>query len=135
MDDKKEPDLTEGTEPPEKPSTITEGVSNLVGSVTHLVKEVASTVTDHLKTPAEVSNRLQTANPPVDENYEAPPMTADELAEHAAADNQPGETVPVATPMGIEVIGTPDPSPSQLVDPELKKPRAKTQGSLQVDHH
>src|SRR5262245_47780535 len=120
--DEKDPTATEGTEERKKPSTIAEGVGNLVESVTHLVKETASVVVDHIKSPGAVSKRVETAVPPVEENYDAPAMTADGLADHAAADNQPGEAVPVATPMGIEVIGTPDPPPFQ---PKPKKPRAK----------
>jgi hypothetical protein len=121
MDGEKDHTPTEGTEEREKPSTIAEGVGNLVESVTHLVKETASVVVDHIRSPAAVSNRVETAVPKVEENYDAPPMTADELAAHAAADHQPSKTTPRATPMGIEVIGTPD-APQPLVE---KKPRSK----------
>jgi hypothetical protein len=73
----------------EKPSSISEGVNNLVGSIKTLVTDATSVITDHIKSPAEVSNRVETAVPPVEENYDAPPMTADEIAQHAAADTQP----------------------------------------------
>jgi hypothetical protein len=122
MDGEKDHTRTEGTEERKKPSTIAEGVGNLVESVTHLVKETASVVVDHIKSPAAVSNRVETAVPKVEENYDAPPMTADELAAHAAADHQPSEAAPRATPMGIEVIGTSD-APHPLAEP--KKPRSK----------
>lgn len=125
MDDEKEHTPSAGAKERAKPSTITEGVGNLVQSVSHLVKETASVVTGHLKSPAAVSKRIETAVPEIEENYDAPPMTADELAEHAAADNQPGEMVPAAIPIGIEVIGTPDPSPPHLFDAAPKKLRAK----------
>lgn len=124
MDGEKDHTRTEGTEGRKKPSTIAEGVGNLVESVTHLVKETASVVVDHMKSPAAVSNRVETAIPKVEENYDAPPMTADELAAHAAADNQPGETAPGATPMGIEVIGTPDP-PQPLAEPNKPRPKRR----------
>ena len=67
-------------DPPEKPSSITEGVSNLIGSIAVTVKDAASVITDHIKSPAEVSNRVETAVPPVEENLDARPMTADEIA-------------------------------------------------------
>jgi hypothetical protein len=93
MDDGKQaepqPDIEAADEPGNKPNSIGEGVSNLVGSITNLVKEAASVVVDAAKPSALVSNRVETAVPPVEENYDAPPMTADELAEHAAADTQP----------------------------------------------
>jgi hypothetical protein len=93
MDDGKQaepqPDIEAADEPGNKPDSIAEGVSNLVGSITNLVKEAATVVVDAAKPSPSVSNRVETAVPPVEENYDAPPMTADELAEHAAADTQP----------------------------------------------
>ena len=89
MDDGKQAEPPPDTDASEKPSSITEGVSNLVGSITTLVKDAASVVVDVAKSPPSVSNRVETAVPPVEENYDAPPITADELAEHAAADTQP----------------------------------------------
>jgi hypothetical protein len=52
------------------------------------VKDIASSVTEAIKT-APPSERVETAVPPVEENFDAPPMTAEELAHHAAADTQP----------------------------------------------
>ena len=49
------------------------------------VKEVASSVTEVI-TSAPPSQRAEAAPP--EENFDAPPMTADELAQHAAADTQ-----------------------------------------------
>ena len=89
MDDGKQAEPPPDTDASEKPSSITEGVGNLVGSITTLVKDAASVVVDVAKSPPSVSNRVEIAIPPVEENYDAPPMTADELAEHAAADTQP----------------------------------------------
>jgi hypothetical protein len=89
MDDEKQVKPHPENDPPEKPSSITEGVSNLIGSIAVTVKDAASVITDHIKSPAEVSNRVETAVPPVEENLDARPMTADEIAENAAADVQP----------------------------------------------
>ena len=89
MDDGKRAEPQPDTDASEKPSSIGEGVSNLVGSITTLVKDAASVVVDVAKSPASVANRVETAVPPVEENYDAPSMSADELAEHAAADTQP----------------------------------------------
>lgn len=89
MDDEKQVEPHTETDRPDKPDSIGEGVSNLVGSITTLVKDAASVVVDVAKSPASVSDRVETAVPPVEENYDAPPTTADELAEHAAADTQP----------------------------------------------
>jgi len=89
MDDEKQVEPHTETDRPAKPGSIGEGVSNLVGSITTLVKDAASVVVDVAKSPASVSNRVETAVPPVEENYDAAPMNADELAEHAAADIQP----------------------------------------------
>lgn len=128
MDDKKEADPTEAREPPDKPSTIAEGVSNLVGSATHLVKETASVIVDHIKTPTEVSSRVETDAPPVEENSDAPPMTADELAEQAAADNQPvkpNETVVMVPAMDPGLTGTLGMPPAYVVAPEPRKSRPK----------
>ena len=89
MDDEKQVEPHTGTDRPAKPGSIGEGVSNLVGSITTLVKDAASVVVDVAKSPASVSDRVETAVPPVEESYDAPPMTPDELAGHAAADTQP----------------------------------------------
>jgi hypothetical protein len=89
MDNEKQVKPHPENDPPEKPSSITEGVSNLIGSIAVTVKDAASVITDHIKSPAEVSNRVETAVPPVEENLDARPMTADEIAENAAADVQP----------------------------------------------
>ena len=51
------------------------------------VKDIASSVTEAVKS-APPSARTETAIP-VEENLDAPPMTAEELAQHAAADTQP----------------------------------------------
>jgi hypothetical protein len=91
MDDEKEARVAEA-EPPEKPS-ITAGVTSLIGatvsSITESVKDVASSITAHIMSPSAVSNRVETAHPPVEENFDAPPMTAEEIAKHAAAETQP----------------------------------------------
>ena len=92
MDNEKQVKPHPENDPPEKPSSITEGVSNLIGSIAVTVKDAASAITDHIKSPAEVSNRVETAVPPVEENLDARPMTADEIAENAAADVQPVAT-------------------------------------------
>jgi hypothetical protein len=89
MDDGKQAEPQPDTDAQEKPSSIGEGVNNLVGSIKTLVTDATSVITDHIKSPAEVSNRVETAVPPVEENYDAPSMTADEIAQHAAADTQP----------------------------------------------
>jgi hypothetical protein len=89
MDDGKQAEPQPDTDAQEKPSSISEGVNNLVGSIKTLVTDATSVITDHIKSPAEVSNRVETAVPPVEENYDAPSMTADEIAQHAAADTQP----------------------------------------------
>ena len=52
------------------------------------VKDIASSVTEAVKS-APPSARTETAIPPVEENFDAPPLTAEELAHHAAADTQP----------------------------------------------
>lgn len=91
MDDEKQPEPVTEKDPPEKPS-ISEGVSNLIGSIAATVKDVASVVTDHIKEPPSISNRIETGVPPVEENLDAPPMTADEIAENVAADVQPVAT-------------------------------------------
>jgi hypothetical protein len=52
------------------------------------VKDIASSVTEAVKSTPP-SARTETAIPPVEENFDAPPMTAEELAHHAAADTQP----------------------------------------------
>lgn len=91
-DDKQAPQ--EGAKPSasEGPS-VTQTVSNLLGStvsaITESVKDAALSLTEIAKQPPAVSNRIETAVPPVEENFNAPPMTADEIAEHAAADAQP----------------------------------------------
>jgi hypothetical protein len=91
MDDEKEVPLA-ATEAPEKPG-ITAGVTNLIGttvtSIAESVKDIASSITAHIKSPSTVSNRVETAHPPVEENFDAPPMTAKEIARHAAAETQP----------------------------------------------
>jgi hypothetical protein len=89
MDDGKQAEPQPDTDAQEKPSSVSEGVNNLVGSIKTLVTDATSVITDHIKSPAEISNRVETAVPPVQENYDAPPMTADEIAQHAAADTQP----------------------------------------------
>jgi hypothetical protein len=89
MDDGKQAEPQPDTDAQEKHSSIREGVSNLVGSIKTLVTDATSVIADHIKSPAEVSNRVETAVLPVEENYDAPPMTADEIAGHAAADTQP----------------------------------------------
>ena len=89
-DDKEIPPVPE-TESSEKPS-ITEGVSgritSTISSLTESMKEAASSVAAHIKSPVAVSNRVETSHP-IAENFDAPPMTAEEIAEHAAADTQP----------------------------------------------
>jgi hypothetical protein len=50
------------------------------------VKDVASSVTE-VVTSAPPSQRTEPVPP--EDNFDAPPMTAEELAEHAAADTQP----------------------------------------------
>ena len=50
------------------------------------VKDVASSVTE-VVTSAPPSQRTEAAPP--EENFDAPPMTAEEIAQHAAADTQP----------------------------------------------
>jgi hypothetical protein len=92
MDDGKQAEPQPDTDAQEKPSSITEGVSNLIGSIAVTVKDAAFAITDHIKSPAEISNRVETAVPPVEENLDARPMTADEIAENAAADVQPVAT-------------------------------------------
>jgi hypothetical protein len=57
--------------------------------MTTLVKDAASVVVEVAKSSPAVSNRVETAVPPVEENYDAAPVTADELAAHAAAGTQP----------------------------------------------
>ena len=52
-----------------------------------IVKGVASSVTE-VVTSAPPSQRTE-AVPAVEENLDAPPMTAEEIAHHAAADTQP----------------------------------------------
>jgi hypothetical protein len=80
-------------ENPVNQSSITQGVSNLLGStvsaITETVKDAASTLAEYAKPTLPASNRVESAVPPVEENYDAPPMTADEIAELAAADVQP----------------------------------------------
>ena len=88
MDDEKDVPYEPDTVPAKTPG-ITEGVAGLVSSITQSVKEVASTVAANITIPAAISNRVETAHPPVEENFDALPMTAEELAEHAAADTQP----------------------------------------------
>ena len=72
---------------------ITQGVSNLFGStveaITETVKDAASTLAQVIQPALPASHRLETAVPPVEETYDAPPMTAEEIARHAAADVQP----------------------------------------------
>jgi colicin import membrane protein len=90
MDHEKQVPVTE-TAPPEKPG-ITAGVTGLIGatvsSIAESVKDVASAITAHIKNPT-ISNRVETAHPPVEENFDAPPMTAEDIAELAAAETQP----------------------------------------------
>ena len=82
------------------------------------VKEVASSVTEVIAS-APPSQR---AEPAPEENFDAPPMTADELAEHAAADTQPpAEDAPASPNLSgritptydIPVPDTPMPSPKK----------------------
>jgi hypothetical protein len=82
------------------------------------VKEVASSVTEAIAS-APPSQR---AEPAPEENFDAPPMTADELAEHAAADTQPpAEDAPASPNLSgritptydIPVPDTPMPSPKK----------------------
>src|ERR1700755_1756292 len=91
MDDEKEALVAE-TEPPQK-SSITAGVTSLIGatvsSITESVKDVDSSITAHIMSPSALSNRVETAHPPVEENFDAPPMTAEEIAKHAAAETRP----------------------------------------------
>ena len=49
MDDEKQVEPHTGTDRPAKPGSIGEGVSNLVGSITTLVKDAASVVVDVAK--------------------------------------------------------------------------------------
>ena len=82
------------------------------------VREVASSVTEVIAS-APPSQR---AEPAPEENFDAPPMTADELAEHAAADTQPpAEDAPASPNLSgritptydIPVPDTPMPSPKK----------------------
>jgi hypothetical protein len=79
----------------EKPS-ISQGVSGLISStvsaITESVRGAASSIAEIAKTTPTVSRREETAHPPVAENFDAPPMTADEIAREAAADVQPVAT-------------------------------------------
>jgi hypothetical protein len=89
------------------------------------VKDVASSVAE-VVTSAPPSQRTEAAPP--EENFDAPPMTAEELAQHAAADTQPVPPAKKAsrkkpafpnlsgriTPTyDIPVPGTPMPSPKK----------------------
>jgi hypothetical protein len=79
----------------EKPS-ISQGISGLISStvsaITESVRGTASSIAEIAKTARTVSGRMETAHPPVAENFDAPPMTADEIAREAAADVQPVAT-------------------------------------------
>jgi hypothetical protein len=79
----------------EKPG-ISQGVSALISStvnaITESVRGAASSIAEIAKTTPAVSRREETAHPPVAENFDAPPMTADEIAREAAADVQPVAT-------------------------------------------
>jgi hypothetical protein len=61
------------------------------------VKDIASSVTEAVKS-APPSARSETAIPPVEENVDARPMTAEELAHHAAADTQPVTSTKKSSP-------------------------------------
>jgi hypothetical protein len=146
-DDRKVPPVPE-TESAEK-TGIAEGVTTLisstVSSITASVKEAASSVAATIKIPAAISNQVETAHPPVEENLDAPPMTAEQIAEHAAADTQPAAkkaqksasvesdeevvVIPNPTP-GIDLI-TPMPAMVAVVKKKpRKKPAVNTSGRI-----
>ena len=98
MDDKKDEKPIENPpadepEPADGKHHLTESVGNLItstaGAIAETVKDAASSIVQLAKTPPVISGRIETAHPPVEENFDAPPMTAEEIAEHAAAETQP----------------------------------------------
>lgn len=92
MGNEKKAELHTETAPPEKPGGIGEGFSNLIGSITTTVKDAASAIAEVAKSSPSVSSRVAMA-PPDQETLDARPMTAEEIAEHAAADVRPAATV------------------------------------------
>jgi hypothetical protein len=110
------------------------------------MKEAAASVAAHIPVPAAVSNRVETAHPPVEENFDAPPMTAEELAEQAAADTQPVRkkaqkpepvesdeevvVIPAPATVGIDPMSPMPPMAAVVKKKPRKKPAVNTSGRI-----
>src|SRR5450432_376053 len=99
------------------------------------VKEIASSVTEVI-TSAPPSQRTEAAPP--EENFDAPSMTAEELAHHAAADTQavpPAERAPRKKPTSPNLSGSITPTydiplpDTPMLSPKKRKAAVKTKKS------